>query len=223
MAASGYGVTLLERDPPRRRHRAAPMGDGRHVVLLVHHPPAHHRPRLRLAAARRLLLLRARGARWPGCVSASVPVREALRAGVALACCGRPGRVDRAPQGAGVSGQQEEFDRRSERVAAMTGIERTVAAAAERVAGRPTRPAEFPPVLDLVPVVDRLDRTVRGGARRRRQHRRRRSSARSSARRSSARSPTRCCSATGTSCSRACRAGCSTRWSPRCRCSGRWS
>jgi len=47
---------------------------------------------------------------------------------------------------AGVSGQSEEHDRRSQRVAEMTGIEREVAP--------PTLGPEFPPVLDLIaPIV----------------------------------------------------------------------
>ncbi len=46
---------------------------------------------------------------------------------------------------AGVSAQREEFDRRSERVAAMTGIEREVAARPAAVEAR-----EFDPRLDLV-------------------------------------------------------------------------
>jgi hypothetical protein len=47
---------------------------------------------------------------------------------------------------AGVSGQTEEHDRRSERVAEMTGIERQITAT--------TTGSEFPPVLDLVaPIV----------------------------------------------------------------------
>ena len=48
---------------------------------------------------------------------------------------------------AGVSGQTAEHDRRSERVAAMTGIER------ERDAAAIARGPEFPPFLDVVPVV----------------------------------------------------------------------
>ena len=81
-----------------------------------------------------------------------VPVREAASAGVALACLGALG-VSIVRRKAGVSGQQEEFDRRSERVAAMTGIERTVVTETPTEAGRAVRGAEFPPVLDLVPVV----------------------------------------------------------------------
>jgi hypothetical protein len=48
---------------------------------------------------------------------------------------------------AGVSGQVEEHDRRSQRVAAMTGIERHAPA---RLAGDGRDEREFPPVLDLV-------------------------------------------------------------------------
>lgn len=50
-----------------------------------------------------------------------------------------------ARKSAGVSGAQKEFDRRSERVAAMTGIDR---ATTSTVTGR-----EFHPILDLVPVM----------------------------------------------------------------------
>lgn len=77
----------------------------------------------------------------------AVPVREAAAVGVAVACAvGIAVSVQR--RSAGVRGQQAEHDRRSERVAAMTGIERTV--------DQPTveeRGPEFPPVLDLVPAV----------------------------------------------------------------------
>ena len=53
---------------------------------------------------------------------------------------------------AGVSGQNAEHDRRSERVAAMTGIDRGVAndTAASKA---DDHGAEFPPILDLVPVI----------------------------------------------------------------------
>ena len=50
-----------------------------------------------------------------------------------------------ARKSAGVSGAQKEFDRRSERVAAMTGIDRATTSTAS---GR-----EFHPILDLVPVM----------------------------------------------------------------------
>ncbi len=53
---------------------------------------------------------------------------------------------------AGVRGHDDEFDRRSARVAAMTGIERTTAARRSTGADAPGR--EFPPVLDLLaPIV----------------------------------------------------------------------
>ena len=50
---------------------------------------------------------------------------------------------------AGVSGQQVEHDRRTERVAVMTGIERAGLGGA---AGAPQDGPEFPPILDLIPV-----------------------------------------------------------------------
>ena len=53
------------------------------------------------------------------------PIRETVSALVAAACLFALA-VSVIQRGAGVSGQQEEFDRRSERVAAMTGIERSV-------------------------------------------------------------------------------------------------
>ena len=74
-----------------------------------------------------------------------VPVREASAIAVALAAFVAL-VVSVVRRKAGVSGQLAEYDRRSERVAAMTGIQRE---AAERQAGR-----EFPPALDLVaPIV----------------------------------------------------------------------
>ncbi len=80
----------------------------------------------------------------------TVPVREASALGVALACAFALA-VSVRRKAAGVSGQEAEFDRRSERVAAMTGIDRTVGAPVAR-SSTGDRPAEFPPVLDLVPV-----------------------------------------------------------------------
>jgi hypothetical protein len=81
----------------------------------------------------------------------AVPVREVASAAVAASCL-LALAVSFILRGAGVSGQREEFDRRSARVAAMTGIER----AGTPAAGRPSaddRGREFPPVLDLVPAV----------------------------------------------------------------------
>ncbi|HSM65157.1 MAG TPA: hypothetical protein VK860_02510, partial [Ilumatobacteraceae bacterium] len=78
-----------------------------------------------------------------------VPLREAASVGV-MAGCLLALVVSIQRRTAGVSGAAAEHDRRTERVAAMTGIERTVDApdAEAREAAGP----EFPPVLDLVPV-----------------------------------------------------------------------
>lgn len=76
-----------------------------------------------------------------------VPLREVASVGV-MAGCLLALVVSIQRRAVGVSGATAEHDRRSERVAAMTGIERTVDAP-ERAA---TTGAEFPPVLDLVPV-----------------------------------------------------------------------
>ena len=81
------------------------------------------------------------------------PVREAASIGVALACLVGLS-VSIACRRAGVSGQTAEHDRRSERVAMMTGIERQGrAAGADGVAPEATTGPEFPPVLDLVPAL----------------------------------------------------------------------
>ena len=79
-----------------------------------------------------------------------VPVREAASAGVAAAALAVLA-VSVVRRRAGVSGQRQEHDRRSARVAAMTGIERTGASDEPTVdvAG-----PEFNPALDLVaPIV----------------------------------------------------------------------
>ena len=90
------------------------------------------------------------GAFAAGMALGSVPVREAGSAGVAVTTFVAL-VVSVVRRRAGVSGQQVEHDRRSERVAAMTGIEREERSAAAEGEGRGGR--EFPPVLDLVPVV----------------------------------------------------------------------
>ncbi len=86
------------------------------------------------------------------------PVRDLASLGVAVACLAVLA-VSIGQRRAGVSGQQAEFDRRSARVAAMTGIERDrrgagdarndggEVAADDRPVGR-----EFDPRLDLIPV-----------------------------------------------------------------------
>ena len=71
--------------------------------------------------------------------------RDVASIGVAVACLVVLG-VSLHRRHAGVRGQLAEHDRRSARVAAMTGIDRDAAARAEVVG------PEFPPVLDLVPV-----------------------------------------------------------------------
>jgi hypothetical protein len=76
-----------------------------------------------------------------------VPLRELASAGVVVAS-GLALAVSIVRRRAGVRGDREEHERRSARVAAMTGIERH-RAAAEADAG-----TEFPPALDLVaPIV----------------------------------------------------------------------
>lgn len=72
----------------------------------------------------------------------TVPVREVASFATAIAAFAVLG-VSIVRRKAGVSGQTAEHDRRSARVAAMTGIERGTT---ERDATR----AEFPPVLDLI-------------------------------------------------------------------------
>ncbi|NND75026.1 MAG: hypothetical protein HKN44_08470 [Ilumatobacter sp.] len=85
------------------------------------------------------------GALAAGLAFGGDPVREASSALVAVSCLGALA-VSVSRREAGVSGQQAEFDRRSDRVAAMTGIERTAVPTVAR-----TGP-EFDPRLDLVPV-----------------------------------------------------------------------
>lgn len=72
------------------------------------------------------------------------PVRDFSSALVALACLFAL-VVSIVRKSAGVSGEDAEFDRRTERVAAMTGIERDIDESAVRTG------SEFNPNLDLVP------------------------------------------------------------------------
>ena len=73
-------------------------------------------------------------------------VRNAVSAVVAVAClAGLAQSVVR--RRAGVRGQSAEYDRRSERIAQMTGIERDVKADDDSAG------PEFAPVLDLLPVI----------------------------------------------------------------------
>lgn len=83
-------------------------------------------------------------------------VRELASLGVAIACLFGI-VVSARRKSAGVSGQEAEFDRRTERVAAMTGIERTGISGdvdlRTESGGKTTPPLEFPPILDLVPAL----------------------------------------------------------------------
>lgn len=81
---------------------------------------------------------------WAGLVYDTIPLREAATIGL-IATTATALVLSVVWRSAGVSGARAEHDRRTERVAAMTGIERTVATATDE----PTTP-EFPPVLDLV-------------------------------------------------------------------------
>ncbi|MEJ7799593.1 MAG: hypothetical protein WKF60_03685 [Ilumatobacter sp.] len=76
----------------------------------------------------------------------TVPVREAASLAV-VATCLLALTTSVVWRRAGVIGQHLEHDRRSERVAAMTGIERMVDPTLER------QGHEFPPILDLMPVL----------------------------------------------------------------------
>lgn len=113
------------------------------------------------------------------------PVRDLASLGVALSCLVVLG-ISIARKSAGVSGQLAEHERRSERVAAMTGIERhrpdaddadaadprTATADGEPHEGTRRTVREFPPWLDLIPaiigavglVAAAVDATVDAGA-----------------------------------------------------------
>jgi hypothetical protein len=93
----------------------------------------------------------AAGAFAAGITFGVVPVREAASLGFVVACLVALG-VSIARRRAGVSGQRAEHDRRTARVAAMTGIDRTARGPADVGQAPPTAAPEFPPVLDLVPV-----------------------------------------------------------------------
>ncbi len=106
---------------------------------------------------RGIYLLMAVGAFVAGLAFGVVPVREVAAVGVAAACLVAL-IVSIVRRRAGVAGQRAEHDRRTARVAAMTGIERTPADQARGGAAGASGTAEtlgpeFPPVLDLVPVV----------------------------------------------------------------------
>ncbi len=93
----------------------------------------------------------AAGSLAAGLAFGAVPVREAASVGVMITCLFAL-VVSVRRKAAGVSGARAEYDRRSERVAAMTGIERTVEAPPADGDGAASVGPEFPPVLDLLPV-----------------------------------------------------------------------
>ena len=94
---------------------------------------------------RGLYLLMAAGAAVLGAAIDPVPVREASSISV-VAASGGALAVSIVRRKAGVRGEHERKARKTERVAAMTGIERTYEPLAEAEARGP----EFPPHLDLV-------------------------------------------------------------------------
>jgi hypothetical protein len=104
-------------------------------------------------------LLMAVGAFLAGISFGALPVREVASLGVVGACLAGLG-VSIVRRKAGVSGRNVEHDRRSARVAAMTGIDRSGSVA---TADTSARGAEFPPVLDLVPVLIGVVGLVAGG------------------------------------------------------------
>jgi hypothetical protein len=91
------------------------------------------------------------GALAAGLLADTNPVREVSAAATGVTCVGVLA-VSFARRSAGVRGQRAEHDRRTARVAAMTGIERTGTPRPGDVLTATTT-AEFDPRLDLVPVV----------------------------------------------------------------------
>jgi len=101
-------------------------------------------------------LVMALGAVAAGLASSTVPLRETATAAMAVATAAALA-VSWQRCKAGVSGQRNETERRSARVAAMTGIDR-----APQRFDRTT--AEFPPVLDLIPPVIGIIGLIAAGA-----------------------------------------------------------
>ncbi len=99
---------------------------------------------------RGIYLVMALGAFAVGMAFATVPVREASSLGVVAACL-LALVVSVVRRRAGVAGQRAEHDRRTARVAAMTGIDRAPSPTSAPASASGSGP-EFPPVLDLVPV-----------------------------------------------------------------------
>jgi hypothetical protein len=106
---------------------------------------------------RGIYLVMAVGAFVAGLAFGVVPVREAASVGVAAGCAVALA-VSVARRRAGVRGQRAEHDRRTARVAAMTGIERQAAVPPATTTG-----PEYPPLLDLVPAAIGVVGLVAGG------------------------------------------------------------
>ena len=150
-------------------------------------------------------ILMALGCRSPW-VCGSTPCRFGRRRSLAVAGAATVALVVSVQRRkAGVAGQRALAERRSARVAAMTGIDRQAEAADPTV-------AEFPPALDLVAPLLGLPGLVAAGVGRRRPRAAVGAAGAGRAPPSWARSPTACCSATGTWCSRAWPAGPCWRW-----------
>ena len=112
---------------------------------------------------RSVFLVLAIGSFAVGVAFDTVPVREVSTAGVVIATAYALA-VSIVRKRAGVSGHRAEHDRRSARVAAMTGIDRAHAAEEDAPSGG----REFPPGLDLVAPIIGVVGLVAAGARRRR-------------------------------------------------------
>ena len=136
-------------------------------------------------------------------VASALGVALALRLALAVSVVRR-----KAPA---CAGQQAEHDRRTARVAAMTGIERA-RSPPRRSTARP-RGRRVPAGARPRAGRHRRDRPGRRRPRRRRQPGRGRVLRTLVGAAFLGASPTPCCSATGTSCSPACRGACSTSWS----------
>jgi hypothetical protein len=91
------------------------------------------------------------GAFAAGLLTDPNPVREASAAATGIACLAVLA-VSVARRSAGVRGQREEHDRRTARVAAMTGIDRSAPVPPPASVDHRKTVAEFDPRLDLLPV-----------------------------------------------------------------------
>ena len=91
------------------------------------------------------------GAFAAGLLTDPNPVREASAAATGITCLAVLA-VSVARRSAGVRGQREEHDRRTARVAAMTGIDRSAPAPPPAGVDHRKTVAEFDPRLDLLPV-----------------------------------------------------------------------